>query len=70
MGKFWIVGGEASLPHAQEAIGDGETWIGPFDNYRAALLEWERRESDRAGAEGKHFRIERIDTEAPPPCTD
>ena len=56
MPQFWVVGGEYTDTHFQDALAPGEEW---------AKLAW--RTVDECTT---RYRIERIDPEAPPPCTD
>ncbi len=70
MPMFWVVGGDYTDTRFQETAGKGEKWIGPFRDYDAAMEEWSKhawRTVDRCTT---RYRIECIDKEAPPPCTD
>jgi hypothetical protein len=71
MAQFWVVGGEHTGTNLEQALGRREQWIGPFGEYESAREEWERRswvgvEESRAA----RYRIEHIDPDQPPPCTD
>ena len=71
MAQFWVVGGEHTGTKSGQALGRQERWIGPFGEYESARKEWEQRswngvEEHRAA----RYRIEQIDPDSPPPCTD
>ncbi len=71
MTQFWVVEGEHAGTNHSEANGPKEQWLGPFGDYELAREEWQRRA--RNGVKGRNAarcRIERIDPDTPPPCTD
>ena len=71
MAQFWVVGGERTGTDIEQALGRRERWIGPFGEYESAKKEWERR--SWSGVEERRaarYRIEHIDPDSPPPCTD
>jgi len=68
MSQFWVVGGEGRDGHVIEAAAPAESWSGPYKTYETARREWARCASAPEG--GRHYRIERIDLDDPPPCTD
>lgn len=70
MQQFWVVGGEYSDTHFQEAVGGHEEWYGPFADYEGARREWSRRANDRDEEAAVRYRIERFDPDDSPPCTD
>jgi hypothetical protein len=71
MAQFWVVGVEHTDTRLEQALGQKEQWIGPFGEYQLAREEWERRSWNRAEAHSAgRYRIEHIDPDAPPPCTD
>ena len=70
MRQFWVVGGEYkgrdfSLPAAA-----AEAWFGPYPTYEAAKEEWARRAWGTVDEAQVRYRIETIDPDQPPPCTD
>ncbi|WP_083921788.1 DUF4170 domain-containing protein [Kiloniella laminariae] len=70
MTQFFVVGGEYADTSFCEAVGGDEEWIGPFSNYESAQKEWSRRAWLTVDDCTTRFRIERVDADAPPPCTD
>lgn len=70
MSQFWVIGGTYTDTHFQEALSPGEEWFGPFDDYDAAKEEWAKRAWQTVDEAHTRYRIERIDPDAPPPCTD
>lgn len=69
--QFWVVGGEYKSTRFREpAHGDHEQWFGPFGNYETAKAEWSKRAWQTVDEATTRFRIERIDPDQPPPCTD
>jgi len=65
--QYYVVGGEYKDTHFTEAIGGNEEWFGPFADYETAKKEWAWRAVDSCTT---RYRIECIDKDAPPPCTD
>jgi len=70
MAQFWVVGGEYTDTHFHEAVGGSEEWIGPFDDYQAAKAEWAKHAWSSVEDCNTRYRIERIDPDSPPICTD
>jgi hypothetical protein len=73
MAQYWVVGGKITDTHFHEALDENENWIGPFADYEVAKREWARRAGATIAASVDseiQYRIERIDTDAPPACTD
>ena len=70
MRRFWVVGGEYKDRHLQELVGGSEEWIGPFDDYDAAKKEWAKHAWQTVDQATVRYRIEGIDPDQPPPCTD
>ena len=70
MSQFWVIGGTYTDTHFQEALAPGEEWYGPFADYDAAKEEWAKRAWQTVDEAHTRYRIERIDPDAPPPCTD
>ncbi|MGF1610218.1 MAG: DUF4170 domain-containing protein [Kiloniellales bacterium] len=68
--QFWVVGGNYTDTHFQEALAPGEQWFGPFDDYESAKEEWAKHAWRTVDDCTTRYRIERIDPESPPPCTD
>ena len=71
MAQFWVVGGEyTSTFFAHLVAHQDEEWIGPFANYEHAKEEWAKRSWQEVDDCHTRYRIERIDPDVPPPCTD
>lgn len=70
MARYWVVRGNSTDVHFHEALDETEEWIGPFADYETARRVWMRRADGRVNGSKICYRIERIDTEAPPTCTD
>ena len=71
MAQFWVVGGEYRDTRFREVAGGcEEEWIGPYDDYESAKAEWSKRAWHTVDEATKRYRIERIDKDQPPPCTD
>jgi len=70
MAQFWVVGGEYTDTHFHETVGGNEEWIGPFDDYKAAKAEWAKHAWSSVDDCHTRYRIERIDPDSPPMCTD
>jgi len=70
MAQFWVVGGKFTDAHCHEALDDSEIWTGPFADFEVARREWVRRSyAEKVGSESQ-YRIERINADEPPLCTD
>ena len=70
MQQYWVVGGEYTDTRFHNTVGGDETWIGPFDSYEAAMAEWSKHAWQSVDDCHTRYRIESIDKDAPPPCTD
>ncbi len=70
MSLFWVVGGVYTDTHFQETVGSNEEWFGPFRDYEAAKEEWAKHAWQTVDHCTMRYRIECIDPNAPPPCTD
>jgi len=70
MGKFWVVGGEYEDTRFRDTVGGGEEWFGPFRDYDAAKQEWAKHAWRSVDHCNVRYRIEHIDPDLPPPCTD
>jgi hypothetical protein len=70
MAKYWVVQGISADAHFHEALDENEEWIGPFADYETARRAWLKRAGTPIIASEICYRIERIDTEEPPACTD
>ncbi len=70
MQQYWVVGGEYTDTRFHNTVGGGEKWIGPFDSYDDAVAEWSRHAWQTVDDCHTRYRIEAIDQDAPPPCTD
>lgn len=70
MQQYWVVGGEYRDTKFKVPVGDREEWIGPFDSYNAAKEEWSRRAWTTVDEAHTRYRIETMDQDEAPPCTD
>jgi hypothetical protein len=70
MAQYYVVGGEYKDTHFRETIGGDEEWYGPFESYESAKEEWAKHAWQTVDHCTIRYRIERIDPDAPPPCTD
>ncbi len=70
MQQFWVVGGQYHDTNFREAVKGHESWYGPFETYEAAREEWARHAWNTVDDAHMRFRIERMDPEEPPRCTD
>ncbi len=70
MALFWVVAGDSTGTHFQEAVGSNEELIGPFRDYKAAKEEWAKHAWQSVDHCTTRYRIECIDPDAPPHCTD
>lgn len=70
MAQFYVVGGEYVDTRFQDAVGGDEQWIGPFKDYETAKEEWAKHAWQTVDDCATRYRIERIDPDAPPLCTD
>lgn len=70
MQRFWVIGGEYTDTRFHETAGSHEEWFGPFEDYEAARQEWAKHAWHTVDSAHHRYRIECIDPEGPPPCTD
>ena len=70
MAQYWVVGGKDTNVHFHEALDENEEWIGPFADYLVAKRAWAKQAGTAIFHSAIQYRIERIDTDAPPACTD
>ena len=70
MRQFWVVGGEYTDSRFRDLVGGSEEWIGPFQDYESAKEEWAKLAWQSVDHCATRYRIERIDPDQPPPCTD
>ncbi len=70
MAQFYVVGGEYTDTRFCQAVGGAEKWIGPFPDYETAKKEWQKRAWQTVDDCTMRYRIERIDPDSPPHCTD
>lgn len=69
MARFWVVGGEYQDTSFDRSV-NGEAWFGPFDEYEEAKKVWQRQAWKTVDDATTRYRIERIDQDEPPRCTD
>jgi len=67
---FWVVGADYKDTQFQEPVSGEEQWIGPFADYVTAKKEWAKHAWQTVDTCTSRYRIERIDPDVPPPCTD
>lgn len=70
MTRYWVVRGQPAHTHFREALDQREEWIGPFTDYEEAKQEWAKRTEAPGDDSDVFFRIECIDADVPPACTD
>ena len=70
MQKYWVVGGEYQDTRFDAPVGESEEWVGPFESYDEAEKEWAKLAWMTVDDCHRRYRIEQIDPEQPPPCTD
>jgi hypothetical protein len=70
MQQYWVVGGEYRDTKFQVPVGDREQWLGPYPSYDDAKAEWARRAWMTVDEAHTRYRIEKIDQDEVPPCTD
>jgi hypothetical protein len=70
MQQFWVVGGDQKGTNTKVPDSSPERWFGPFVSYQEAKQEWARRAWRGSTEVHPHYRIESIDPDQPPPCTD
>ena len=70
MRQFWVVGGEYTDSRFRDLVGGSEEWIGPFADYESAKAEWAKHAWHTVDSCAVRYRIEHIDKDRPPPCTD
>lgn len=70
MERYFVVGGEYTDTHFRETVGGNEEWYGPFETYELAREEWAKHAWQSVDHCTIRYRIECIDTDDPPPCTD
>lgn len=70
MAQYWVVGGTYTDTHFIETVGPQEEWTGPFGDYEIAKQEWAKKAWRSVDECTTRYRIERIDPDVPPPCTD
>ncbi len=71
MTQFWVVEDDKAGTKHDQASPRKEQWLGPYGDYELARQEWQRRSG--GGVKGRNAarcRIERIDPDTPPACTD
>ena len=67
---FWVISGKYSEARLQETVGSNEELIDPFRDYETAKEEWAKHAWKSVDHGTTRYRIERVDSDAPPPCTD
>lgn len=70
MQQFWVIGGEYEDTRFQTTVYGDEEWYGPFPTYEEARQEWQKHAWQTVDDAHTRYRIERIDPEEPPRCTD
>ena len=70
MAQYWVVTSKSADASFHEALDDNEEWFGPLDDYDSARREWAKRVATKSADSETQHRIERIDADVPPACTD
>jgi hypothetical protein len=70
MARFWVVGGEYADTNFEMTVTGAEEWFGPYDDYEDARKVWQRKAWGTVDDATTRYRIERIDPDEPPRCTD
>lgn len=70
MQQYWVVGGEYKDTGFQIPTGGDEQWFGPFESYEKAKAEWAKRAWATVDDAHTRYRIEFLDPDEPPACTD
>lgn len=70
MKQFWVVGGEYTDSRFRHLVNGVEEWFGPFADYDSAKKEWAKHAWQTVDHCTVRYRIEPIDKDQPPPCTD
>ena len=70
MKQFWVVGGEYTDTTFHDVVHGDEAWFGPFETYDAARAEWAKHAWQNVDDAHVRYRIERMDPDEPPRCTD
>ncbi len=67
MGRFWVVGGVYADTEFTEAVGAGEEWLGPFEDYEAARKLWAEKAWQTVDDAHARYRIEELAENQSPP---
>jgi hypothetical protein len=70
MQKYWVVGGEYRDTQFKVPLAGKEDWVGPFGSYDKAKAEWSRLAWATVDDAHTRYRIESLDPDEPPACTD
>ncbi|MFC4350639.1 DUF4170 domain-containing protein [Fodinicurvata halophila] len=70
MQQYWVVGGEYRDANFTVPLEGREEWIGPFGSYHQAKAEWARLAWSTVDDAQTRYRIESMDQDQAPPCTD
>jgi hypothetical protein len=70
MFMFWVIGGIDEDTESQELASGDEDWVGPFATYDEAKAEWSKRSWGSVDDAQCRYRIESLDPDDVPPCTD
>jgi hypothetical protein len=70
MQQFWVVGGEYRDTRFRSTVHGDEEWYGPYPTYEEAREAWAQHAWQTVDDAHTRYRIERIDPEEPPRCTD
>ncbi len=70
MQQYWVIGGEYRDTRFDRIVDGNEEWFGPFRSYEEAKKEWSKHAWQTVDDCHVRYRIEAIDKDVPPPCTD
>lgn len=70
MQRYWVIGGEYRDTSFKSPATGREQWIGPFDSFEQAKKEWARLAWATVDDATTRYRIEAMDPDESPPCTD
>lgn len=70
MRRYWVIGGKYRDTSFETIAEAGEEWIGPFDTFDEAKKEWAKRAWATVDEATTRYRIEALDPDDSPPCTD
>lgn len=70
MQRYWVIGGEYKDTSFEAVAAGREECFGPFDSFEQAKKEWARLAWSTVDNATTRYRIEAMDPDESPPCTD